>query len=317
MFGEENACSQLSTIVAGSNTTPPMNRMTATPFSSTCRKQGLWLTALLAVLLGGFFGWQHFAPVTVADGWSFRVYLDGIPHVSALAKDREGALYISKELGNGRGILFSRAADASLTQIVVGLSKPDGLVAFREGIVISQEEGDLPVLWLHGGQMDTLFQGRSVEGLATDGQSLYAVEDRKGDGRLLRFDPLTRVLTVLRSGLSEAEGVAICPDGQLFYAEKGKRWVKRWQANGADVLVLEQLNAPGFLMCNDEGLWITEDATHRARLLLLDRTGSLQTILSGLHSGQTVLSLAPGHLLLAEQGRGRVLEVERLPIPSR
>lgn len=292
--------------------------MTATLFSSSHRARGLWLAVLVAVLVGGFFVWQHFAPVTVADGWSFRVYLDGIAHVSALAKDRDGALYISKELSHEQGILFSRAADGSLTQAVVGLSKPDGLVAFRDGVAISQEGGDLPVLWLHGGQMEVLFQGRSVEGLASDGQSLYAVEDRKGDGRLLRFDPLTRVLTVLRSGLSEAEGVAICPDGQLFYAEKGKHWVKRWQADGADdVLVLGQLNAPGFLMCNDEGLWITEDATHRARLLLLDRTGSLQTILSGLRSGQTVLSLAPGHLLLAEQGRGRVLEVERLPVPSR
>ena len=317
MLGEENASNQLSTIVAGSNTTSSTNRMTATLFSSLRRARGLWLAVLAAVLVGGFFGWQHFAPVTVADGWSFRVYIDGIAHVSALAKDRDGALYISKELSHEQGILFSRAADGSLTQAVVGLSKPDGLVAFRDGVAISQEGGDLPVLWLHGGQMEILFQGRSVEGLASDGQSLYAVEDRKGDGRLLRFDPLTRVLTVLRSGLSEAEGVAICPDGQLFYAEKGKRWVKRWQADGADVLVLEQLNAPGFLMCNDEGLWITEDATHRARLLLLDRTGSLQTILSGLRSGQTVLSLAPGHLLLAEQGRGRVLEVERLPIPSR
>jgi len=70
-------------------------------------------------------------------------------------------------------------------------------------------------------------------------------------------------------------------------------------------------------MCNEEGLWITEDATHRARLLLLDRTGSLQTILRGLRSGQTVLPLAPGRLLLAEQGRGRILEVERLPAASR
>ena len=281
------------------------------------RAQGLWLAALGIVLLGGFFVWQHFYPVTAADGWTYRVYLDGIPQVSALAKDRDGTLYISKELGNERGLLFRRATSGSLTQAVVGLSKPDGLVAFHDGIAIAQEGGDLPVLWLHDGQTETLFQGRSVEGLASDGRYLYAIEDRPGDGRLLRFDPLTRVLTVLRSGLSEGEGVAVCPDGRLFYTEKGKRWVKHWQADGADVLVLEQLNAPGFLMCNDEGLWITEDSTHRARLLLLDRTGSLQTILRGLRSGQTVLPLAPGRLLLAEQGRGRILEVERLPAASR
>ncbi len=118
-------------------------------------------------------------------------------------------------------------------------------------------------------------------------------------------------MTVLRDGLSEGEGVAVCPNGQLFYAEKKKHWVKRWQADGADPVVLENLNAPGFLMCNDEGLWITEDATHRARLLLLERSGKLHTILSGLRSGQTVLPLAPGRLLLAEQGRARVLAVQR------
>ena len=60
-------------------------------------------------------------------------------------------------------------------------------------------------------------------------------------------------------------------------------------------------------MCNDEGPWVTEDATHLARLLLLDSSGSLQVMLRHVRSAQTVLSLAPGQLLIAEQGRARII----------
>ena len=115
--------------------------------------------------------------------------------------------------------------------VLPGLSKPDGLAALGDGIVVAQEEGDHPVLWLHGGKAEALFPGRNVEGVAVDGRYLYAIEDRAGDGRLLRFDTSARMLTVLRDGLSEGEGVAVCPDGQLFYSEKGKGWVKRWRAS--------------------------------------------------------------------------------------
>lgn len=269
----------------------------------------------LTVLLAGlaFFAWQHLYPVTAAEGWSARVFLGDVPYVSALAQDRQGALYVTQELKDERGSVFTVAASGARTTVLLGLSKPDGLAVLGDGVVVSQESGDYPVLWLHGGKTEALFPGRSVEGIASDGRYLYAIEDRSGDGRLLRFDPTTRKLTVLRDGLSAGEGVAVCPDGQLFYAEKGKGWVKRWRSAEPDELVLSGLNAPGFLMCNDEGLWVTEDATHRARLLLLDRNGALQVILRHLRSGQTVLSLGPGHLLLAEQGRGRILELTQGP----
>jgi sugar lactone lactonase YvrE len=56
---------------------------------------------------------------------------------------------------------------------------------------------------------------------------LFAIED-KSPGRLLRFEPDTQTLTVLRAGLDEGEGVSVCPDGRLFYTEKAKGWVKQW-----------------------------------------------------------------------------------------
>jgi hypothetical protein len=237
------------------------------------RAQGLWLAALGVVLLGGFLAWQHFYPVTAADGWTYRVYLDGIPQVSALAKDRDGALYISKELGNERGLLFRRAASGSLSQAVVGLSNPTDWWRFAMASRL-----------LRKGAICRCFGCMTVKrkpysrGERRRSRQRWPVSVRHrrspGDGRLLRFDPLTRVLTVLRSGLSEGEGVAVCPDGQLVLYRKGKTLGQALAGRRRrPVLVLEQLNAPGFLMCNDEGLWITEDATHRARLLLLERSG--------------------------------------------
>ncbi|MCM8610757.1 hypothetical protein [Accumulibacter sp.] len=287
------------------------------PPSSTPAWRRRLLLAAGAALLGGmlFLAWQHFYPVTAAVGWRYRVHLDDLPQVSALAIDERGSLYWTRELGDGRGSLFRRSADGSVAEVLAGLSKPDGLLSFRGGLVLSQEEGEQSVLWWHEGKSETLFTGRNVEGLASDGQALYAIEDLPAAGRLLRLDEVGGTLRVLRGGLRAAEGVAICGNGDVFYTQKGKGAgtgsVHRWLADGSDPLLVGELDAPGFLMCDDDGLWISEDATHRARLLLLDRSGRLHVILRGLRSAQTILALAPGRLLLAEQGRGRVLLVER------
>ncbi|MDR0439579.1 MAG: hypothetical protein LBI59_01125, partial [Candidatus Accumulibacter sp.] len=172
---------------------------------------------ILVVLAAGiFFTWQRFAPVVVADGWSYRVHDEGVARVSALAPGEGGAdadLYYSEERSDRQGRIVHRAADGSRHAALTGLSKPDGLLAWRGGIVISQEQGEFPVYWLHGGKTTPLFTGRNVEGLSTDGYYLYAIEDVKENGRLLRYDPANGDLAVLRSGLVEGEGIAVCPDG--------------------------------------------------------------------------------------------------------
>ena len=58
---------------------------------------------------------------------------------------------------------------------------------------------------------------------------------------------------------------------------------------------------------------VTEDATHGARLLHADANGTLRVIHEHLRSGQTILSVAPGLLLVAKQGRRRILEISRNP----
>ena len=270
------------------------------------------ILGLLLACFFGFLGWQHYAPVIASDGWSFRVHLEGIHKVSAMVVDKQGNLYVSQELNKQQGAVFRLQQDGARLNVLKNLSKPDGLVLFQNGIAASQEGGKHPVLRWRDGTTESLFEGDSIEGLASDGRYLFAVEDVKHGGRLLQYDPEKKETTTLREGLEEPEGIAVCPDGRLFYTEKMKGWVKRFDPAGNDAITLQGLNAPSFLMCNAEGLWITEDLTHGARLLRVNASGSVDTILSRLRSPQTIIAIDSGRFLLAEQGRGRILELSRI-----
>lgn len=288
-------------------------------FAIKRHKTGLLLAAL-AVLVPAlsFLAWQRYFPVTVGSGWTLRVYMDDIPMVSALARDDQGALYITREHNKQHGSLFKQRPDGSMQEVMAGLDKPDGLLAFRGGILVSQEGGEYALLWLHDGRVDKLFKGSNIEGIDSDAKYIYAIEDLKSEGRLLQLDLVTGKVAILRGGLRSAEGVAVCPDGRLFYSEKKEGLVKQYRADAAaDPVVHSRLNLPGFLLCNGDGLWIAEDGTQGARLLLAGPSGALQVVLGRLRSAQTVLQLAPGRLLVAEQGRNRILEISRIPDGSK
>ncbi|WP_312799162.1 hypothetical protein [Pseudomonas sp.] len=255
--------------------------------------------------------WKHFFPVQAANGWEYSIYRQDIPHVSALIRDEAGTLYVTEEFQDGKGRIMTLSPDGMLNPYVEGLSKPDGLTFFQGGVVYSQEADRHPVIWQKGDQRRELFMGNDVEEVSTDGHYLYAIEDLHGNGRLLRYDPSTQEVTILRQGLDQAEAVAPCPDGSLFYLEKQKGEIHQWQADGQDPIVLTGLNAPGFMVCTTEGVWITEDATHMARLLLLDRQGKEHVVLSHLRSAQTLLPSPDGSFLLSEQGRNRILKLQR------
>lgn len=259
--------------------------------------------------------WRHLYPVAAGNGWAYRVFHAQIPRVSALLRDEQGGLFISQEFARGKGSILRRSSDGELQTVLDGLSKPDGLALFRGGVAVGQEGGRFPVLLLQGDRAAALFESDRVEGIASDGHYLYAIEDKE-NGRLLRYEPGSGEAVTLRDGLSEGEGVAACADGRLYYTEKAKGWVKQWQASGEDRLVQAGLDDPGFLLCSAEGLWITEDTTHMARVLLLDPAGQLQVVLDHLRSVQSIIALAPGRYLLAEQGRNRILELNRLPTGS-
>lgn len=295
----------------------PLSRVT--PLALPGRRQTLhkllarqirpWLplTALIVLSISAYAAWRHYFPVIPADGWSVAVHADDLPGVSALALAPQGGLLISQTPTTHSGVIQTLHADGSITRHISGLAKPSGMLAYRNGIVFGQEAGTHPVTWWSGAHERLLFEGNGIEGLTSDGHYLYAIEDLRRNGRLLRYDPQKDVLEVLRNGLVQGEGLAACADGQLFYTLKGAGQVLAYSPDGQDRVVLDGLQSPGFLLCNRDGLWISEDTTHMARLLLLTRDGQLRTVLSHLRSAQTLLALPDERYLLAEQGRSRIL----------
>ncbi|WXL24773.1 hypothetical protein WG219_15840 [Ectopseudomonas mendocina] len=264
----------------------------------------------VALLLGvAFLLWQYLYPVSAAKGWDVRVAYDHIEKAAALELDDNGNLIVSSELNGGKGSILSIAPNDVRTSLIENLSKPDGLTTFNGALVFSQEAGEHAVSSYQNGVITPLFQGDNVQGLLADGDNLYAIEDRKGDGRLLRYDASDKTVDVLRSNLNEAETVQICPNRQMYYNEKEKGVVRRLSTDGTDPVVLSGLKEPSFLYCDARGLWVSEDRTHRARLLLLDNEGNLNVILTFLKAPQELIPAGDGKYLLAEGGRDRVLEI--------
>ena len=137
------------------------------------KRSGLLVAQLsLMVLLATFayMGWRHLYPPVAETDWRYAVFLDGIEKVSAIALDAEGGLLLSEELQSGEGRILRYSADGSLEPVEAGLSKPDGMVSYRGGVVFSQEQGDEAVLWRTAERTVELFAGSNVEGLANDGQ---------------------------------------------------------------------------------------------------------------------------------------------------
>ncbi|WP_236528904.1 hypothetical protein [Pseudomonas syringae] len=265
--------------------------------------------ALLCVVTLGFFAWQSFYPVSAASGWRVQVVHRDVPKAASLMPLADGSLMVSQELDDALGSIVRIHPDGTREVVVANLSKPDGLFATRGGWVFSQESANLPVSFLKDGVVTELFKGESVQGLWDDGDYLYAIEDRKPVGRLLRYNWRDKSLSVLRDQLQEGESIVRCTDGRMLYTEKQKGVVRELTDDGSDPVVLSHLNQPTFLMCDERGLWVNEDATHRARLLLIDKQGRQQTILSFLKAPQSIVPTGRGTYLLAEGGRDRVLEL--------
>lgn len=263
---------------------------------------------LLAATLG-FFAWQTFYPVQASDGWAVEVLHSKVDKAASLLPQADGSLIVSRELDDGRGSILKITPQGDRVVLVANLSKPDGMVAAQGGWVFSQEGGHAPVSLSRNGQVTRLFDGESVQGLWNEADHLFAIEDRKGNGRLLRYDWQSGQLDVLRSGLSETEGLTRCGDGRLLYTEKAAGVVRALSDDGQDPVVVSGLRNPTFLLCDQRGLWISEDNTHRSRLVRVDADGSQHTVLTFLKAPQSIVPDGKGGYLLAEGGRNRVLQL--------
>jgi hypothetical protein len=269
----------------------------------------LTTTSFVVASAIGFFAWQDFYPVQADSDWSVEVLHKDVQKAASLVPLPDGGLLVSQELKDDKGNILRIAADGQRKVVIDGLSKPDGMIAAQGGWVFSQESDGKPVQLLRDGKVTDLFMGQSVQGLWDDGDNLYAIEDRGENGRLLRYRWSDGELTVLRDKLQETESVTRCTDGKLLYTEKKKGVVHQLSDDGKDPVLLSGLNQPTFLMCDQRGLWISEDSTHRARLLLWDGKGEPRTILSFLKAPQSIVPDGKGGYLLAEGGRNRVLQL--------
>lgn len=269
----------------------------------------LCVTVLTLAAAAGFFLWQSFYPVRAADGWSVEVVQREVKKAASIVPLPDGGLLVSQELKDGQGNILRITPSGERKVVIDGLSKPDGLIAAQGGWVFSQETDDKPVQMLRDGKLSTLFQGTSVQGLWDDGDFLYAIEDRHDSGRLLRYRWSDGELNVVRDRLDEAESITRCSDGRLPYTQKNQGKLRQLSDDGNDPEILSGLNKPTFVMCDARGIWISEDSTHRARLLLWDGKGEPQTVLSFLKAPQALVADGKGGYLLAEGGRNRVLHL--------
>ena len=268
-----------------------------------------WALGLLCTATLGFFAWQSFYPVRAADSWSYQVLHTDVAKAASLIPMADGSLMVTQELKDGLGSIVHIRLDGTRDVVLGNLSKPDGMLATRGGWVFSQETGNAPVSFLKDGTVTELFKGENVQGLWDDGDYLYAIEDRSHAGRLLRYRWSDQSISVIREGLDQAESIIRCTDGRMLYTKKKEGRVRELSADGSDPVVLAKLNQPTFLMCDERGLWVNEDSTHRARLLLIDKQGRQQTILSFLKAPQSIVRTADGTYLVAEGGRNRVLKL--------
>lgn len=258
-----------------------------------------------------FFAWQYFYPVSTVEGWQYQVIYRHIEKPSALIIDEDNNLLVAHELNRQRGSITRISPGGNTETVFSQLDKPDGILPLEEGYIFSQESGKHPLIRVHNQQTDELFTGVNLQGLTRQGDTLYAVEDRKGDGRLFQYNIHTRELNILRNSLYESEILAVCPDGSKFYNEKTRGRIRQFTEDGADPVYLSGLNQPSFLRCDEDGLWISEDATHRARLLLYTPRKELKTIAAFLKAPQHLYKVDEQTYYLAEQGRNRILKLTR------
>lgn len=283
--------------------------------------RSLGLKVLLMIVVSLFLvgllvlAWLRFTPVRVAAGWHYEVVRDELLRITSLVRLPDGSLLatlsarqLAGETGKGQ-LLQLDLANGHDTVLADGLYKPDGLLPYQAGVVVTQEYVNQPVLYWREGGIDPLFMLVKPESIAVTAAGQWLIIEDAPNGRLLQIDPHTRQITVLYQGFDAGEGVCVDRDQRVWLVDN-KRGDLLEYANGAVEVIVSGLNGPGFLRCTPGGIWITEDVTNDGRLLFWDYR-ELHTIARHLHSPQAVLEEGNNAVLVAEQGRSRLLRFTR------
>lgn len=279
--------------------------------------QGLLPLLFACGLLGGASASVRAAdaaatPVSAAKGWRFRVRHENLPAVDNIAVAHDGSLYATRELARGDGELV-HLTERGASVLLGGLNRPDGLfLQGRRWLYVTEEvtEGRVIEFDLKTGKQREVVRLNNPEGIVALANGELLVTEDRVNGRIVRV-LRNGVVEVVTSGLNRPEGLALMRDGTLVFAETATGRVIAWREGEMTVLV-EDLDEPDQVrIATDGALWITEDATPGR--LLRYRNGSVETILSGLMAPQGIAFTARGDILVAEQRRGRILEVTPPP----
>ena len=265
----------------------------------------------LLVLTFSVLGWQRFMWVTTAKGWRYTVVQDNLERITSLARLPEGDVVATlspkqKADGPAEGQLIQlENANTSYRVLATQLHKPNGLLAYNGGIVATQEWPNQPVLYWYEGEMKSLMDLNAAESIAITAKGKWLIVEDSANGRLLEIDPETHQQKTLYQGLEAGEGVCVGRDHRIFILDNKRNELLEF-VNGDMKSIADGLYHPGFLLCTDDGIWITEDVTSRGRLLFYDYS-RLQVVAHHLHAPQGVLVESNYSILVAEQGRSRLL----------
>lgn len=245
-------------------------------------------------------------PVAGAN-WKLEVVQTNLPAVDNLALHPDGTLYATQELSRGRGQVV-RIRRGRVDTLIRGLNSPDGLRLRGDVLYITEETVDGRVLEydLKTRKQRDIARLHNPEGIGflPDGE-LVVTEDTM-NGRIMRLNA-HGVVEVVTGGLSRPEGIVVRPDGTLVFCETVTGRVIAWRDGEMDVL-MHDLDEPDQIALGADGeIWVTEDT--RAGRLIRYENDLAEIVVSGLASPQGIVSVGPREVLLAEQGRGRILRI--------
>ncbi|KAL6129713.1 hypothetical protein ACLB2K_073062 [Fragaria x ananassa] len=146
---------------------------------------------------------------------------------------------------------------------------------FLNGVDIDHQSG-----MVYFTDTSTIYQRRNWE---------LSVSTGDKTGRLMRYDPSTKNVTVLLHGLSFANGVALSKDGDFVLVTQTtaknilRYWLRGPRANTVDTFFNLQ-GAPDNINRNFNGeFWVAENSAGRGKAVKLDAQGSFLDVVDGLN----------------------------------
>jgi hypothetical protein len=251
------------------------------------------------------------ASVSAVRGWRFAVYHDKLPGIDNLVK-ADGTLYATRVGANGQGQVI-KIVKGKVETLIDGLNNPNGLEVRGRWLYVTEEmaEGRVIEHDLCSGKRRDLATLNHPEGVGLLADGDLAVAEDSINGRIMRV-LRNGVVEIITAGLNRPEGLTVARDGTLLFTEAGMGRVLGWRNGDLNVLV-DDLEEPNQIEIGPDGaLWITEDVA--GGRLLRYHDGALETILTGLKSPQGI-TFAGNTVLVAEQGRARILAVSEVPPP--